>query len=135
MKRKIVDTNIVIYYLFSGYGEKHRKAVEVFGIKEKVELTIPVLAEVFYIIRKQIKAKYAITQEIESKEIRSKIFFILSALLDNVFMEEMDIARESLNIIKDHSFDFVDAVLIAIHKLKNREIVTEDQKMNHVMKS
>jgi predicted nucleic-acid-binding protein len=114
----IVDANIILRYILNDHEELSAKAAEIIENNE-VTLTIEVACEVVFVLQK--------VYQVERVEIQA----ILSELLQEglVCLEKPELLLKALDCYAETSFDFVDCLLWAYHKVDQAMIFTFDQKL------
>jgi len=115
----LIDTNLIIRLLVAD-GE-FEKAIKIFEKIEKAELFAEikpcVIVEAYFVMTKFYKFnKFEVIEDLKK---------IIS--LDGVINNEKTIILEALSIMEYKSIDFVDALLCAEGKLKNKEVLTFDK--------
>ena len=115
----LIDTNLIIRLLVAD-GE-FEKAVKIFEEIEKAELFVEikpcVIVEAYFVLTKFYK--------FDKSNIIEDLKKIIS--LDGVINNDKIIILEALSIMEYKSIDFVDALLCAEGKLKNKEVITFDK--------
>ncbi len=99
INRKLVDTNTLIYFLFSSFGEKHDKAVKALSKPEEIEITTTVIAELVYFLKKEFKSIFTNFGEDESKKVRQRINITVSTLLNEFFCSDKKIILLALKLM------------------------------------
>ena len=129
VNRKLVDTNTLIYFLFSSFGEMHEKAVKALSKSEEIEITTIVVAELVYFLKKEFKTIFTNFGENESKKVRQRINITVSTLLNEFFCTDKKLILLALKLMEEHSLDFVDCLLLAKYKIEHKEIISFDKKL------
>lgn len=80
-----------------------------------------VLAEVVYVLKGVYKVG------------RREIAETLIDFLDEIDVESQEAMCESLSIFSETSFDFVDCILIARHRILGDEVASFDKKLNKML--
>jgi pentatricopeptide repeat protein len=115
----LIDTNLIIRLLVAD-GE-FEKAVKIFEEIEKAELFVEikpcVIVEAYFVLTKFYK--------FDKSNVIEDLKKIIS--LDGVINNDKIIILEALSIMEYKSIDFVDALLCAEGKLKNKEVITFDK--------
>jgi len=115
----LIDTNLIIRLLVAD-GE-FEKAVKIFEKIEKAELFVEikpcVIVEAYFVLTKFYK--------FDKSNIIEDLKKIIS--LDGVINNDKIIILEALSIMEYKSIDFVDALLCAEVKLKNKEVISFDK--------
>ena len=112
----MLDTNMILRYLLNDNEEMALKAENVIK-KERVYVTIEIIAEVVYVL----KGVYSVERE-EIKE-------SLLAFLKEVAAVEEDVLKLGIETYAKHNLDFPDCILYAYHRMKGYEIKTFDKKL------
>ncbi len=118
----LFDTNMILRYLLNDNQEMADKA-EVYLDTGNVHVTVEVIAEVVYVL----KGVYSMERE--------KISETIIDFLNLVRCREADVLTCALDLYGKRSFDFIDCVLYAYHKVRGIEIATFDQKLIKLMAS
>ena len=112
----MLDTNMILRYLLNDNEEMALKAENVIK-KERVYVTIEIIAEVVYVL----KGVYSVERE-EIKE-------SLLAFLKEVAAVEEDVLKLGIETYAKHNLHFPDCILYAYHRMKGYEIKTFDKKL------
>ena len=112
----MLDTNMILRYLLNDNEEMALKAENVIK-KERVYVTIEIIAEVVYVL----KGVYSVERE-EIKE-------SLLAFLKEVAAVEEDVLKLGIETYAKNNLDFPDCILYAYHRMKGYEIKTFDKKL------
>lgn len=112
----MLDTNMILRYLLNDNEEMALEAESVIK-KERVYVTIEIIAEVVYVL----KGVYSVERE-EIKE-------SLLAFLKEVAAVEEDVLKLGIETYAKHNLDFPDCILYAYHRVKGYEIKTFDKKL------
>ena len=112
----MLDTNMILRYLLNDNEEMALKAENVIK-KERVYVTIEIIAEVVYVL----KGVYSVERE-EIKE-------SLLAFLKEVAAVEEDVLKLGIETYAKHNLDFPYCILYAYHRMKGYEIKTFDKKL------
>lgn len=116
---KLIDANMILRYIL---GDNLKMQIDSTSIIKAGAFTLPeVIAEVVYVLKGLYK-----TERIEISE-------CLNCLLDEVDVEHKHVMCTALNIYAETSFDFVDCILIARHRLLGEEVATFDKKLNKAL--
>ena len=118
----IFDANMILRYLLNDNKEMADKA-EQYIEKEKVFVTVEVIAEVVYVL----KGVYKLDKE--------KISIILKDFLEIIYCKEKDSLLIALDTFAKSNLDFVDCVLLGYHKVKKIKIATFDEKLLKLIES
>lgn len=116
---KLIDANVILRYLLGDHevmSVQAKKAVE-----EGACTTVEVLAEVVYVLKGVYQAE------------RSDIAEWLSALLDEIVLDNKQAIYYALRVYGETSLDFVDCVLIGYNRMLGRDILTFDKKLNRLL--
>ena len=109
---KLLDANAIIRFLLNDIPEQADKTANV--IYDGAFTKEIVIAEVVYVL----SGVYNYS--------RTEISNELLKLLELVSIEKENVVRESLNLFKETSLDFVDCILISYNKIENIEIFSFD---------
>ena len=114
----LIDTNLIIRLLV-GDGN-FEEAIKIFEKIEKAELFVEikpcVIVEAYFVMTKFYKFdKLSVIEDLKK---------IVS--LDGVINNDKVIIFEALSIMESKNIDFVDALLCAEGKLKNKKVITFD---------
>ncbi|WP_425060952.1 hypothetical protein SCACP_17170 [Sporomusa carbonis] len=114
----IVDANIILRYLLNDEEELATRATD---IVENYSVYIPneVLVEVVYVLEKIYK--------VERAAIYDAIMELLS--YDNIEVADKNLIAAALELYKTRTFDIVDTILYAYHKIADHTIYTFDKKL------
>ena len=112
----LIDTNVILRYLLNDIPEQADKTANV--IYDGAFTKEIVIAEVVYVL----SGVYNYS--------RTEISNELLKLLELVSIEKENVLKESLNLFKETSLDFVDCILISYNKIENIEIFSFDKKLN-----
>ena len=117
--KKLIDANIILRYLLEDHPQL---SVEAKKIIEDGAFALPeVLAEVVYVLKGVYKVG------------RREIAETLIDFLDEIDVESQEAMCESLSIFSETSFDFVDCILIARHRILGDEVASFDKKLNKML--
>lgn len=117
--KKLIDANVILRYLLGDHPQMSEEARKVI---EDGAFTLPeVIAEVVYVL----KGVYKIG--------RDEIGRTLIEFLDEVAVENQDAIIEALSLFSETSFDFVDCILIARHRVLGDKIASFDKKLNKML--
>ena len=112
----MLDTNMILRYLLNDNEEMALKAENVIK-KERVYVTIEIIAEVVYVL----KGVYSVDR-VDIKE-------SLLAFVKEVAAVEVDVLKLGIETYAKHNLDFPDCILYAYHRMKGYEIKTFDKKL------
>ena len=112
----MLDTNMILRYILDDNKEMADIAEE-YVMSYDVKVTIEVIAEVVYVLRKV----YSMERQIVSDKIRN--------FAKLVKCTESDVLVLAIDTYSDHNLDFVDCVLYAYNKIYGFEIATFDKKL------
>ena len=113
---KLLDANAIIRFLLNDIPEQADKTANV--IYDGAFTKEVVIAEVVYVL----SGVYNYS--------RTEISNELLKLLELISIENENVLKESLNLFKESSLDFVDCILISYNKIENIEIFSFDKKLN-----
>ena len=118
----LVDANVVLRYLLDDHVDLSANAQE---ILEQHVVTPPmeVACEVVYVLQKV----YAV----ERAEIQHQLERLLAET--SVTMEKPTVFLKALEIYRDSTLDFVDALLLAYHRMEQQTVSTFDGKLNNAL--
>jgi len=117
--RKLIDANVILRYLL---GDHQQMSEDARQIIEDGSFTLPeVLAEVVYVLTGVYKIE------------RSEVGKTLIEFLDEAEIQNQEAICEALSLFSETSFDFVDCILIARHKVLGDEIASFDKKLNKML--
>ena len=112
----MLDTNMILRYILDD-NKKMADIVEEYITSCDVIITIEVIAEVVYVLRKV----YSLERQIVSDEVKN-----FAAL---VKCNESDVLDFAIDTYATKNLDFVDCVLYAYNKIDGFEIATFDKKL------
>ncbi len=121
MKKKIVDTNVILRFLLGEPENQAKMAETIFSSAKKETLFIPdiVIAEVIFVLLSYYK-----------KEKQEIIDTLSNLLLSEVFDCNRSIILTALKKYETKSISFIDAYLLALRTENNyEEIITFDKKL------
>ena len=118
----LVDANVVLRYLLDDHVELSAKAQEILE-QQVVTLPMEVACEVVYVLQKV----YAV----ERAEIQHQLERLLAET--SVTMEKPTVFLKALEIYRDSALDFVDALLLAYHRVEQQTVFTFDGKLNKAL--
>ena len=112
----MLDTNMILRYILDD-NKKMADIVEEYITSCNVIITIEVIAEVVYVLRKV----YSLERQMVSDEVKN-----FAAL---VKCNESDVLDFAIDTYATKNLDFVDCVLYAYNKIDGFEIATFDKKL------
>lgn len=112
----MLDTNMILRYILDD-NKKMADIVEEYITSCDVIITIEVIAEVVYVLRKV----YALERQMVSNEVKN-----FAAL---VKCKECDVLNLAIDTYATNNLDFVDCILYAYNKIDGFEIATFDKKL------
>lgn len=112
----MLDTNMILRYILDD-NKKMADIVEEYITSCDVIITIEVIAEVVYVLRKV----YALERQMVSNEVKN-----FAAL---VKCNKSDVLNFAIDTYATKNLDFVDCVLYAYNKIDGFEIATFDKKL------
>ena len=118
----ILDANMILRYLLND-NEEMNKTAKAYLIAGNVAVTIEVMAEVVYVLRK--------VYGVEPQAIAD----MLIDFLELVECKDSDVLNLALKTYAVHNLDFVDCVLYAYNKIGGFEIATFDKKLLRLINS
>ena len=118
----IFDANMILRYILED-NEKMADEVEEYIALYNVVITLEVVAEVVYVLRKVYCAE------------RNAISEMLTEFVSLVDCRERDVLYVALIAYATYNLDFVDCVLYAYHKINGVEIATFDKKLLRLLNS
>ena len=118
----ILDANMILRYLLKD-NEEMQEVAKAYLIAGNVAVTIEVMAEVVYVLRK--------VYGVEPKAVAD----LLIDFLELVECRDCDVLILALNTYAVHNLDFVDCVLYAYNKICGFEIATFDKKLLRLINS
>ena len=110
------DTNMILRYLLKDNEEMKEKAKS-YLIAGNVTVTLEVVAEVVYVLRKV----YSMERQIVSAMVKN--------FAELVNCAESDVLLLAVDTYSARNIDFVDCILYAYHKIHGFEIATFDKKL------
>ena len=116
----MLDANAVLRYILND-NEKMALEVAEIIIKESSMVTIEVIAEVIYVL----KRVYGIDKQL-----------IIESVLDfisDINVVEKDILKLGLETYANNNLDFVDCILYAYKSLKKYDVFTFDKKLKRLL--
>ena len=120
MAKVIFDTNMILRYLLSDNPIMYEKSKQLLK-QGNVWVTLEVIAEVFYVLRKV----YSLDRQIISDKVRD--FAILVKCRENYVL------NLAIDTYATNNLDFVDCILYAYNKINGFEIATFDKKLLHLL--
>ena len=117
--KKLIDANIILRYLLEDHPQLSEEAKKI--IEDGAFALPEVLAEVVYVLKGVYKVG------------RREIAETLIDFLDEIDVESQEAMCESLSIFSETSFDFVDCILIARHRILGDEVASFDKKLNKML--
>ena len=118
----ILDANMILRYLLND-NEEMNETAKAYLIAGNVSVTIEVMAEVVYVLRK--------VYGVEPQAIAD----MLIDFLELVECKDSDVLNLALKTYAVHNLDFVDCVLFAYNKIGGFEIATFDKKLLRLINS
>ena len=116
---QLIDANVILRYLLCDHEEMSAKARTV--ILCGAYTTVEVLAEVVYVLQGVYSAS------------REEVCEWITALLDDVHVENSGALKHALKAFAETKLDFVDCVLLGYHRIMGIEIFTFDKKLNRLL--
>lgn len=114
---QLIDANVILRYLLNDHPELS-PAAKTF-ISSGCAYTKPeIIAEVVYVLKSVYK--------IEKSDIKKFMY----SLLNDISCSESKCVLLAMDIYAAISFDFVDCLLIAYHRINGEDIFSFDQKLN-----
>ena len=120
MSQIIFDTNMILRWLLEDNAEMVKK-VDEYLINYNVFVTLEVIAEVFYVLRKVYSLE------------RNEIVTIVKRFIRLVNCSEMEVLQCSINTYNNYNLNFVDCILYSYNKIKHIEIATWDKKLKKLI--
>ena len=117
--KKLIDANIILRYLLEDHPQLSEEAKKI--IEDGAFALPEVLAEVVYVLKGVYKVG------------RREIAETLIDFLDEIDVESQEAMCESLSIFSETSFDFVDCILIARHRIVGDDVASFDKKLNKML--
>jgi len=117
--RKLIDANVILRYLLNDNEAQSEKAAMI--IAEGAYTLPEVIAEVVYVLQGVYKVE------------RMQIKDTLTALLDEVSIENEPIIKEALKLYADEKIDYVDGILVARARYLDESVFTFDKKLNSLI--
>jgi predicted nucleic-acid-binding protein len=116
MAKIMFDTNMILRYLLNDNPIMYEKSKQLLK-QENVWVTLEVIAEVFYVLRKV----YSMERQIVSQKVKEFIGL--------VECRESEVLNLAVDTYAEKNLDFVDCVLYAYNKIGGFEIATFDKKL------
>lgn len=116
----MLDTNMILRYILDDNKEMANIAEE-YITSYDVTVTIEVIAEVVYVLRKV----YSMERQILSNRV--------SNFTELVKCKEKSVLQLALTTYAAHNLDFVDCILYAYNRINGVEIATFDKKLLHLI--
>ena len=117
--RKLIDANVILRYLLNDDVIQSEKATMI--ITEGAYTLSEVIAEVVYVLQGVYKVG------------RPQIKETLTALFDEIYIENEPIIKEALKLYADEKIDYVDGILVARARYLNEPVFTFDKKLNSLI--
>ena len=115
----LIDANVILRYLLNDDETMSRQAWEAVG--NGAYTTVEVLAEVVYVLKGVYRSQ------------REEIRDWLTALLDEIMLENKQSVVYALKVYGETSLDFVDCLLIAYNRILGRKVLTFDKKLKRLL--
>ncbi|MBR3623246.1 MAG: PIN domain-containing protein [Selenomonadaceae bacterium] len=112
----MLDTNIILRYILDDNKEMADTAEE-YIISDNAIITLEVIAEVVYVLRK-----------VYSME-RQNVVDNVEKVTELVYCEEDDVLNLALDTYSSNNLDFVDCILYAYNQIEGYEVATFDKKL------
>ena len=120
MAKVIFDTNMILRYLLSDNPIMYEKSKQLLK-QGNVWVTLEVIAEVFYVLRKV----YSLDRQIISDKVRD--------FTKLVKCNKDAVLNLAIDTYATNNLDFVDCILYAYSKIDGFEIATFDKKLLHLL--
>ena len=111
----IIDANVILRYLLNDNVEQAVYAARV--IESGCETTHGIIAEVVYVLMRVYHVP------------RHEIADVLLSLINKVYLQDRETVRIALDQFRETGLDFIDCLLIGMHQVDQREIITFDKKL------
>ena len=119
----IVDANIILRYLLDDHEELSDKATEIIENNETVA-TLEIVCEVVYVLQK--------VYEVTRLEISNEITALFNE--HKIAIDDLQLLVVALVLFAEETVDFVDAILIARHRINKDVIFSFDKTLNKLLK-
>jgi predicted nucleic-acid-binding protein len=118
----LVDANIILRYILWDHKDLAEKAKEIIE-HETIELLFEVIAEVVYVLEGVYGA--------ERGEIQEGVLGLLK--YPNISTSDREALQQAFQIFSAQKLDFVDALLVAHHKVNKAKVFSFDKKVNKLL--
>lgn len=120
---QLVDANVILRYILWDHESLAEQAQAIIE-REEVEIPFEVVSEVVYVLESVYETGRA--------DIQASVAGLLNYL--NIRVSEPDVLSEGLRLFATTRLDFVDALLVGYHRIRQAKVFSFDKKVNALVR-